>query len=453
MSAQPNGLCACTQVRDDLHALLESLNNTSRLLENFSETLANGMLLGMGGSDCDNNTLLADGDSGSESKGTLLNVLPAESKIASFPLTHIEKFQETLQIQSTYYVVLEEDFDALPLIALYISNKTKTVCCSAVVESLGLWHAILSNALNQHCIIAPIRGVKVKRLREVISNLLADSRLFAVFLAFKTLALRHIDYSEMDCLLYWGLPQKDYVTEYLANDIRQAPHTCVILTQEEFDRTDTQEKLEIIGAKAHPNLDLFNSFEESSLLSKSRTAIEIELTMHRNESLIQASYLGFTMHYKAGGGQYNHWSPSEVLHQANQFASKVLRRGSYAGTNQRFRPLGPELHLRPKILRSLGFGDQPLAKPSKASHDAAEASKRKGPSQNLDEQHGQANGIISNPLTVSLKHTYLVLEEEFDAIPVIMHLAELHRKVICYISHFTKLPAFANIVSLSHKLP
>ncbi|GAB1528295.1 hypothetical protein RhiTH_011488, partial [Rhizoctonia solani] len=76
------------------------------------------------------------------------------------------------------------------------------------------------------------------------------------------------------------------------------------------------------------------------------------------------------MHYKAGGGQYNHWSPSEVLHQANQFASKVLRRGSYAGTNQRFRPLGPELHLRPKILRSLGFGDQPLAKPSKASHDA-----------------------------------------------------------------------------------
>ncbi|KAH7325382.1 hypothetical protein B0J17DRAFT_682260 [Rhizoctonia solani] len=452
------------QASVELRAFLDSLANASQALTGLTETLADiGQPLEErpynSDSDGEDQSLTSEieSDSASEvtrsaseaTKASRLNSVTSSSSSFSSRSSHsvnvpqspsnpLEIFKTTSQKQGNFYIILEEDFDALPLIALYASHCSKVVCYAAVPESARLWKKILSNVVRGRQVLSRPSNRAIKRLGSTFPRLTSGSVPFTLPLAFKVLSMKDLDYSPLDCLLFWGLPSIDYVIQYVVEAADQARHACFILTAEEYNRPSIREKISSLNAIRHPASELFNTFVPTNVLFQYRESVRGQLGKSQHYKLIQTAYHNFYIYHHAGRGCPGEWNSSQLIDQANRFAARVLLRRSLNDGSQRFKPVGPKLELKSSILKLIKSSKVAIPKPSDSEYEEE--------SSHSDELREISTEPVSNftrakyrASTRYSKHTYIVLEENFDALPLIGYLADTHAKIVCYISHCKKV--------------
>ncbi|KAH7325380.1 hypothetical protein B0J17DRAFT_232169 [Rhizoctonia solani] len=238
-----------------------------------------------------------------------------------------------------YYIVLEEEFDVLPLIAIYASVCRKMLCCMPFIESSQSWRTLLSAISPNHEVLEVTSQSSgwspstAQYISSVKPTLLIQS--FEFWQTYQTIS------SISDSFLVWGfLNIGEEQLRRIKDAILSTRHTCAILTSQEYGRTNFKTYLNSLGFMEHPKSTSFNKFFATSLLARFRTIVQGVLRDHKFFSNIESLYKAFIGFYLYPPSDDIMWSKTRVAQLANSFAAKILLHGREEDGSSRFKPDG-----------------------------------------------------------------------------------------------------------------
>ncbi|KDN34394.1 hypothetical protein RSAG8_12511, partial [Rhizoctonia solani AG-8 WAC10335] len=228
-----------------------------------------------------------------------------------------------------------------------------------------------------------------------------------------------------DSFLVWGsLNAGQEELTRIKDTIMNAHHTCAIVTPQEYKRPNFKTYLASLGFTEHPKSTLIKQFGVTSLLSGFREIVQEVLRdskFQNNIHLLHKAFLGFCINPPS---RKMRWSETRAAQLADTFTAKILLHG----------------RKEDESIEKLGLNRA-------AQHGLI----REDPAPLLCNPAVPSSSTVSNNNTPVLEPTgrwYMVLEEDFDAIPFILNQIEKHLKTICFISYGSTAEPYKEIFSL-----
>ncbi|KAJ1300114.1 hypothetical protein OPQ81_002594 [Rhizoctonia solani] len=135
---------------------------------------------------------------------------------------------EGLIYPGLFYLVLEEEFDALPLILAYANSAKRTICYVPTSGSLFPWESILSPIIPNRQVRSAISfsGNNIMQLRDVVAELASSDNPSLLILrsTFIHQAYESKAHSICDGVIFWGLPGAKFWPD-LMQAAQQSQHT------------------------------------------------------------------------------------------------------------------------------------------------------------------------------------------------------------------------------------
>ncbi|CAE6504414.1 unnamed protein product [Rhizoctonia solani] len=349
-----------------------------------------------------------------------------------------DDFRDVMLSPGRYYIVLDEEFNILPLIAAYAAACHKTLSCMPFIEPSQSWRALLSAISPSHEVLevssqpSAISPCDSQYITSEKPSILVQS--FTVWQTGQTVS------SISDSFLIWG-----FLTigpEQLAGikeSVLHAKHTCAIVAPQEYQRPNFKSYLTSLGFIEHPKLVLINDYNHTSSLFTYRVKVQGVLRDPKFRSNICHLYKTSLLSYNFPPNR-NIWTKTRVAQMANGFAAKILLHGREEYGSSRFKPDGQTLPVDQPTILKCGLGkivqlrllqeDSPLLVPTLGAA-----------SKSMVQRDG-------TPASDSAGRWYIPLQQDFDAIPFICYQAEHNPKVICFISYGTNATPYTNILEL-----
>ncbi|EUC62841.1 hypothetical protein RSOL_458590 [Rhizoctonia solani AG-3 Rhs1AP] len=352
-----------------------------------------------------------------------------------------------------FYLILEEEFDALPLILAYATAGKRTVCYLPTSGSLFPWESIVSAVIPDRQVRSAI-GFSVNtiaQLSDVVDYFGSSSDGSVLVLRPTYLPRVHQSKAHSMCnsLIFWGLPGAKFWPDVL-EALKQSPHTLFILGIREYLDSTCQGFITKLGSslKAHPRSSALDSFEPGSFLATFRENVQRTMSRAQHTQNIQTIYeelLELPINDTTHVGFVTQ-SREERIDVVNKFVARVFLRGRTQYGSARFPVNGQGLLISDKAHRRLGTV---FNKPSQPNQPSQPSQPSKATPASIGTNVKPTP--IPRPLTETVvdntppKPTFtftprpgqwhIILQQDADAIPLICYLAHQHPKSLCSISH------------------
>ncbi|KDN40323.1 hypothetical protein RSAG8_08233, partial [Rhizoctonia solani AG-8 WAC10335] len=253
------------------------------------------------------------------------------------------------------YLVLEEEFDALPLILACAAAGKRTICYVPASGSLFPWESIMSAIIpgRQVRSAVSISGNRIMQLSEIVENF-ASSNEGSVLVLRPTFIARANEYkahSKGVSLIFWGLPGSKFWPDML-EAVQQSQHTLLILNQREHLDANCQAFFTGFGSgfTAHPHHSDLNSFKPGSVLGSFRDTVQRTISRAQHSQNIQAIYeeLLESPINDTGPLSFVTQSREERIDVVNRFVARVFLRGRTQDGSSRFPCNGQSLPMSDK---------------------------------------------------------------------------------------------------------
>ncbi|CAE6351916.1 unnamed protein product [Rhizoctonia solani] len=348
-----------------------------------------------------------------------------------------DELHDTLLFPGRYYIILEEEFDILPLIAAYASISRKTLCCMPFVEASQSWRVLLSAISPSHEVIEV--AAQSSPFSPGVAQYMSSDRPSLLIQSFATWQTHQTVTSISDAFLAWGfLNLEDKQLTRIRDTILSAQHTCAIVTQQEFENSKLKAYFASFGLIEHPNSSLIKQFETASLLTSSRAITQLILNdpdFYHNVHLLYKAALDFYTVTPIGEVR---WSKTRTAELANIFAAKILLHGREEEGSARFKPNGAMLPVDQKTIQKLGLSLPAqlglIAEEDESSEDDDDSDNAPGAFE-MDRVPSPGPATNMTYHANHPKHTYIIPEEDFDILPLIAYFASTYPMTVCYISH------------------
>lgn len=416
-----------------------------------------------------------------------------QSQDASAPastVTDQDKFRDSVISPGRYYIVLEEEFDILPLIVAYASICPKTLCCMPFIETSQSWRILLSAFLTNHEVFEVSN--QLSSFSPSAAQYISSNKASLLIQSFASWQTHRTVSSISDSFLVWGfLNVGEEQLARIQDTIVSTKHTCAIVTSQEYLRSSFKTYLSSLGFIKHPASSLIKQSHAKALLAGSRKTVQKVLRKRQFRENIQTLYKECLEYYKFPPSKGMWWSETRVAELANAFAARTLLNGRKDDGSTRFKPNGQLIPLDREFINKMelnralqlglinedtseswnlvSFFDDPNAssKPSCPEPDTDDWSRLKPltydsntpsdssvPADSIRQLNyapysllkkkfitptmagGSTNReAVVSPISALLQRWYIGFQEEFDIIPFILYQVELHQKVVCFISH------------------
>ncbi|KEP47226.1 hypothetical protein V565_163480 [Rhizoctonia solani 123E] len=344
-----------------------------------------------------------------------------------------------------FYLILEEEFDALPLILAYATAGKRTVCYLPTSGSLFPWESIVSAVIPDRQVRSAI-GFSVNTIAQ-LSDVVdyfgssSDGSVLVLRPAYLPRVQQSKAHSVCSSLIFWGLPGARY-WPVIMEAAKESPHTIFILNEHEYLDSACQAFITKLGSslRAHPHSSALNSFESGSLLASFRDSVQRTISRAQHSQNIHTVYeelLELPVNYTTHVGFANQ-SREERIDVVNKFVARVFLRGRTQDGSARFPVNGQALPIFGKAQRRLETVFNKPSQPTKTTPAAIGSVKPSPIPRPLSET--VAENTPPKP-TGSLTFTprpgrwRITLPQEADTIPLISYLASQHAKSMCCISH------------------
>ncbi|CAE6451116.1 unnamed protein product [Rhizoctonia solani] len=327
-----------------------------------------------------------------------------------------DEFHSAILSPGRYYVVLEEEFDTLPLITAYASLCRKTLCCMPFIEESQSWRVLASLDGCSPQLLTP--NTKTHRTASSISN------------SFLVWGFLNVEKEQLACV---------------QDAVLSTHHTCAIVTPQEYQRPSFKAYLASLGFIEHPSAALINSFDGTSLLSSPRTNVQAVLHDSRYRSNIFNLYRTFLRCYSFPP-RHIWWAKTRVAQLANSFAARILLHGREVDGSPRFKPDGRMIPVDQESISKFGLESTALL--GLLQKDTARLPYSTSPICNPAAPSGPATLRTGTPVSTTAEKWYLILQEDFDAIPFICYQAERNPKAVCFISYGSTAEPYKSILEL-----
>ncbi|KAF8596835.1 hypothetical protein BDV93DRAFT_562942 [Ceratobasidium sp. AG-I] len=273
------------------------------------------------------------------------------SESAHSPEPALTSVEVKIVTPGRYFIVLEEEFDAIPLISFLAEHCKRTVCFSSNPESLTSYQKLFSafeNIKTFHLKSSVVPQEAIRLLPSVTSP--------ALFLRSSlSVPTTPLDSLKADCLVHWGATQ-DFTT-YIQSGASQVRHSLMLLTPEEYSDTSVQRQLASQDIKVHPLSSAINDYGERSILDHMRKKTADILKAPNSSAIIQELYYASLSFYSLGRGRSDEVASETIARRANYFAARVLLRGDAADGSKRFKPTGDRPHITSRAVVAFKLQD------------------------------------------------------------------------------------------------
>ncbi|CAE6447429.1 unnamed protein product [Rhizoctonia solani] len=273
-----------------------------------------------------------------------------------------------------FYLVLEEEFDALPLILAYATAGKRTACYLPTSGSLFPWESIVSAVIPDRQVRSAIgfSGNTIVPLSDVVDDFSSssDGSVLVLRPTYLPRVQQNKAHSMCNSLIFWGLPGAKFWPDIL-EAVQQSPHTLFILNMREYLDSTCQAFIAKLGSslKEHPHSSALNSFEPGSLLASFRDNVQRTISRAQHSQNIQTLYgelLELPINNTTHVGFVTR-SREERADVVNEFVARVFLRGRAQDGSARFPVNGQALTMSDKAHRRLGTIFGKPGQPSKAA--------------------------------------------------------------------------------------
>ncbi|KAF8601328.1 hypothetical protein BDV93DRAFT_524893 [Ceratobasidium sp. AG-I] len=261
---------------------------------------------------------------------------------------------QPFQPQSTRtYIVLDNDFDIFPyIIHLFSSRASRKVIC--FIKEIGVVSYLteqLNEALTVPALVASAQSAsKLQQAAEEFNS--ANGAL--LFWSAYTVPHSILRAGRVDLVVHLGWAG-DPVLRKQQEELSRA--STIVLTRTEFSHmNDGRQLLKDAGLVGSQEATPLNMQGPGSQLDKARKAWRAYLAAAPTRSL-RNSYMQWITHYFHGGHKVEGWDSIKVASEANQFARKILLRGSGSNNNSADGLVGGQLAVTPGLAKHLGLED------------------------------------------------------------------------------------------------
>ncbi|CAE6439879.1 unnamed protein product [Rhizoctonia solani] len=345
------------------------------------------------------------------------------------------------------YLVLAEEFDALPLILAYATAGKKTICYVPTSGSLSPWESIISSIIPNRQVWSAVSfsGNSIVQLSEIVEQFASAEKGSVLTLrsTFNARANECKAHSRADSVIFWGLPGSKFWPDTM-EAVQQSPHTLLILSQREYVHSNCQSFLTGLGSSfaAHPNHRELNSFNPGSLLTNFRDNVQRIIPRAQHSQNTQAIYEALLESPINDTGYAGFITPSSAkrIDVVNKFMARVFLRGTVENGSSRYPPAGPELQIPDRTNRRLAVifkAKAPIGK------DSAGVKPKAIPETIPNKEPVKAPGPLV--FTPRPGRWWICLQRDADVIPFICYLAHQHPKSMCCISHTDSAFVYGNL--------
>ncbi|CAE6498784.1 unnamed protein product [Rhizoctonia solani] len=348
----------------------------------------------------------------------------------------------TILTPGRYYIIIDEEFDILPMIAMYGSICRKMLCCMPFTEPSQSWRVLLSAISPSHEVFQITTSSSERSSSS--TQYISSAKPSILIQSFESWQTNQASTSISDCLLVWGfLNIGEEQLKRIQDAVLSVHHTCAIVTSQEYERTNFKAYLKSLGFTEHPKSISFNKFFTTSLLARFRTTVQGVLQNPKFYKNIQCLYKEFIEFYVFPPSEDMWWPETEVARLANRFAARVLLRGREKDGSSRFKPDGMMIPVDRNSIEKFGLREAVrLGLILEANKSNLVPSVR-----NLAPPSGSATQRNFAPIVNPVGRWYIILEEAFDAVPFISFQVESNKRVVCFVSYGSSTTSYQQILA------
>ncbi|KAF8593475.1 hypothetical protein BDV93DRAFT_612223 [Ceratobasidium sp. AG-I] len=238
-----------------------------------------------------------------------------------------------------YYITLQDDFDALPLIAYFTIRYRKTICFIAHYANFALYQKIL-RTIGIEKISRP--GTRQEMIDKAIVDFTqSDSRL--LLLQGDNRVSPVLGQTSVDAVIHWGFPLDGFFIPQIK--LPNSTQTILILPLDErFLAEDSI--LQANGVVEYPDSNRLTALAPTSPLSSLR---EQTLAVLRTIKLQNIKVVYMSQLTRSGASQL------EVVRRANRFVARVLLHGNSDDGSVMFKPVSGRPSVKASFVESQGL--------------------------------------------------------------------------------------------------
>ncbi|KAH7325383.1 hypothetical protein B0J17DRAFT_772490 [Rhizoctonia solani] len=269
-------------------------------------------------------------------------------------VTDQDEFCNAVMTPGRHYIVLEEEFDILPLIVAYASICRKTLCCMPFIEDSQSWRVLLSSFLPKHEVLEV--SSQVSSLSPSAARYMSSNKSSVLIQSFTSWQTHQTVSSISDSFLVWGfLNVGEEQLTCIQDTILNARHTCTIVTSQEYLRSNFRAYLSSLDFTKHPTSSLIKRLHPKGLLAGFRTTVQKVLRKSDYQENIRLLYKECLEFYKFPPSKDIWWSETRVAELANNFAARTFLRGRQEDGSARFKPDGQMIRLDRESIDKFGL--------------------------------------------------------------------------------------------------
>ncbi|KAG9089400.1 hypothetical protein FRC06_001566, partial [Ceratobasidium sp. 370] len=267
-----------------------------------------------------------------------------------------------------YYFVLEEEFDAIPLISYLGLNHERTICYVPSPESMKLYQSIFQT-ITKLTVVSPTAMGDANQTQARLASASKPTMLVQFYWALHSSALQR---SGADASICWGVPTD--VESYMNGAAKSVAHSYLILSTKEYNDPVVRTSLSRFGISKHPSNDSFNDCSDNSPLAPMRQKTMAHFKPAEFSATAATLYYCFISYYSLGRGRPKGMTPENVVRAANTYAAKSLLRGKPEDGSKRYPPVASRPSLASKAAKAFKLdGAKRMALAAEALSKAAQA--------------------------------------------------------------------------------
>ncbi|QRV90414.1 hypothetical protein RhiJN_18432 [Ceratobasidium sp. AG-Ba] len=350
-----------------------------------------------------------------------------------------------------YYIHLEENFDAIPIISCMAVVGHKTIC------------------------FVPGRGVvdAYKKIFSEITRLDVFTSELKPFLSTPASALLLVEFADavdsdlwdvsVDCFIHWGWPPRHYLKRF--KEMKNQSQKFLLIPAGQHLKPKVDSSPSNYHVQRYLDGDVNKYFKPESLIHEVRDETIRVLTEIDIET-VNTLYRGWLNYYGSGPTRREDWILSDLIKYGQEYAATVLLRGQPSDGSKVYPPVSTQRLLLPEwIIEKSQTEVQPelvehrlLPTSSRRNRDVRSTveirplstwyshadNRSMSPSspRQMKQDIASSNIHIGNSRASvrqigdspwPLGHFFVILEEDFDAIPLITYLANMSQKTTCFV--------------------
>ncbi|KAG8742039.1 hypothetical protein FRC10_002065 [Ceratobasidium sp. 414] len=232
-----------------------------------------------------------------------------------------------------YFVVLEEEFDAIPLISYLAVKNKKTVCYVASPESPKHYKSIFEATTNL-AVTFPTAMSHAKKMQAQFASTSWPTMLVQFYWALHSAGIQKGTANAVICL---GVPTD--VESYFNGGAQNVAHSYLILNANEYNNPKVRASLLRLGITTHPASTTINDYSANSPLAEMRQKTMAFFETPEFSATAKSLYYFFISYYSTGQGRPSGWTSESIARAANTYAAKLLLHGRREDGSNRYPPL------------------------------------------------------------------------------------------------------------------